>query len=133
MNVDWIQCPPHHGERGAQFHWCRLEKLTDLSHPSLKRLGVYIIWNEGKIDRVVRVGKGDLRDRISKHRKAQNILRHRTRGTLLVTWAVVIEPYLNGVERYLGEKLDPLEGERFPKQAEPIAVNLPPPLAGTWT
>jgi hypothetical protein len=45
-------------------------------------------------------------------------------GELLVTWADVDWRYRDGVERYLGEVLQPIVGRRFPDVAS-VEVNLP--------
>lgn len=58
------------------------------------------------------------------HRADVEITRHRSGGTLYVTWAEVPQAYLDGVERFLAYYYQPLEGDRFP-DAVPIAVNLP--------
>ena len=42
----------------------------------------------------------------------------------LVTWAVVPAHQLDGVERYLADTYQPIEGDRFP-DVEPLVVNLP--------
>ncbi len=113
MILNWVRC-------GEDRHFCSLEwlNLTNTSD-----VGVYIIWCSG--DRVVRVGQGDIRERLSEHRRDNNILRHRSRGQLLVSWASVSDSCLRGkVERYLGDALDPIEGGRFP-DVTPTQVNLP--------
>ena len=113
MILNWVRC-------GTDRRFCSLERLnlTDTSDD-----GVYIVWCSG--DRVVRVGQGDIRERLSEHRRDNNILRHRSRGQLLVSWASVNDPRLRGkIERYLGDTLDPIEGEKFPDVA-PMQVNLP--------
>ncbi|MHC8510455.1 MAG: hypothetical protein ACYYKD_13920 [Rhodospirillales bacterium] len=93
-----------------------------------KLIGVYIIWHNGAFSKnaeVVRVGQGDVEDRLSAHWQDVNITRHKNRGMLLVTWAVVLSEHTrDGIERFLGDTLKPLEGKRFPN-AVPISVNYP--------
>ena len=113
--VKWMAC-------GDDRHWCSLEHLT-LSSLS-ETVGVYIIWHEGNPGRVVRVGQGNIADRLSAHRKDQNVLYYKKDGTLRVTWAAVPAGQLDGVERYLADQWDPLIGDAFP-DAHPIAVNSP--------
>lgn len=113
MILKWVRC-------GEDRHFCSLERLN---LTSTSDVGVYIIWCSG--DRVARVGQGDIRERLSEHRRNNNILRHRSRGQLLVSWASVSDPRLREkMERYLGDTLDPLEGEQFP-DVVPMQVNLP--------
>jgi hypothetical protein len=115
MNVTWQTC-------GDDKHWCSLENL-DLN--SVRETGgVYIIWHEGNPGRVVRIGQGDIKDRLGKHQKDQKILAYRKSGKLRVTWAAVPSAQRDGVENYLAGKLNPLVGEAFPDCA-PLAVNYP--------
>ena len=115
MKVIWIKCKP-------DSHWCPLDglNLEDLNYD-----GVYIIWHEGNPSRVVRIGNGDIKDRLGKHRKDEKITAYAQKGTLRVTWAAV--PSLSdreGIENFLADKYPPLVGERFP-DVDPIGVNLP--------
>jgi len=86
--------------------------------------GCYLIWHDGSPGRVVRVGQGDIRDRLSCHRLEPEITAYQTYGTLRVTWAELLAYQLDGVERYLADQWKPLVGDRFP-MAAPIAVNSP--------
>ncbi len=115
MQIVWKKCR----EDG---HWCSLENL-DLDSLG-ETAGVYIIWHEGNPSRVVRIGHGKVKDRLSAHRNDQEILAYRNSGKLLVTWAAVPLNQRDGVERYLAATWNPLVGEAFP-DAEPIAVNSP--------
>jgi hypothetical protein len=90
----------------------------------IKTTGVYVIWHGGQNPWTVRVGQGDIVDRITTHRADQKILAYRSYGGLWVTWAEVSIRYLDGIERYLGNQLRPLVGEKFP-DVSPIPVNLP--------
>jgi len=87
-------------------------------------LGVYIIWHEGDPGRVVRVGQGVIKDRLSEHRNNKAILAYNKVGTLRVTWAAVPAKQLDGVERHLADTWNPLVGSAFP-DVQPIAVNSP--------
>ena len=87
--------------------------------------GVYVIWHDGQPPWTVRVGQGDVPDRLGKHRRDPRVLAYRSYGAgLFVTWASVPARYLDGVERYLADQLRPLIGDAFPDVA-PIPVNLP--------
>ena len=113
MNISWVKC------RGD--NWCPFETV-DLSGVSAK--GVYMIWHGGNPGRVVRVGQGDIADRITKHRSDRKITQHAKSGKLYVTWAAVSVQSRDGVERYLADKWNPLVGDAYP-DAHPIAVNSP--------
>ena len=87
--------------------------------------GVYVIsYYKAKEFVTVRVGKGDIKDRLSKHRINPKILYYKKHGTLHVTWAAVANEHQEGVERFLGDTLKPLIACRFP-DVPPIPVNLP--------
>jgi len=115
MQVIWIKC-------GNGGNWCPLETLDLGSIGDVQ--GVYIIWHGGNPSRVVRVGQGDIKDRLSKHRNDNKVTQYAKYGTLRVTWASVSLKYRDGVERYLAETWKPLIGDAFP-DAQPIAVNSP--------
>lgn len=115
MNLEWIKC-----QDGS---WCSL-LAVNLAHEHFNDLeGVYIIWHGGNNPSTVYVGQGIIRDRLAAHRQEQGILTYQSLG-LYVTWAQVASQYLNGVERYLHERLNPKIGSRSPF-TPPIAVNLP--------
>ncbi len=111
VTVTWMTC-------GEDRHWC---VLKNLSLESIKATdGIYIIWHAGNPSRVVRVGQGNIRDRLATHRKDLEILAYRKFGTLHVTWAEVSAAQRDGIERYLADKWNPLVGDAFP-DAPPIA------------
>jgi hypothetical protein len=86
--------------------------------------GVYLIWHAGNPGRVVKVGQGNIQERLQAHRANRAICSYKQRGELRVTWAVVPAAHRDGVERYLGDYWKPLVAERFP-DVVPIAVNQP--------
>ena len=111
MNLDWKKCQ---GDI-----WGPL-LTVDLNHTHFNGMeGVYIIWQKG--GRVIRIGQGFIRDRLTEHRNNRAITAY---NDLFVTWAPVVAQYRDGIERYLAETLKPLVGEAFP-DAPPIQVNLP--------
>lgn len=115
MNVTWIKC-------GTDGHWCSLENLDLTSLGDIA--GVYIIWHEGNPGRVVRLGQGDIADRLGAHRLDKEILAYRGNGMLRVTWASVSWQNRDAVERYLANTWPPLVGSAFPNVL-PMAVNSP--------
>ena len=103
--------------------WCPLLSVN-LGHPFFNRLsGVYIIWHGGSAPRVVYVGMGDVAARLQSHRSDPWVNKYIAQG-LWVTWATVAPSDQPGVERYLAELLEPLEGQKW-SAAAPIKVNLP--------
>ncbi|MDE5422424.1 hypothetical protein L3073_09420 [Ancylomarina sp. DW003] len=110
MKVDWIKC--------QNDNWC--DFLTvNLSNEHFDNLhGVYIIWS-GKT--VVRLGSGEIKDRIADHRDNTEITAY---TNLKVTWARVNANQMQGVEKYLADTYKPAVGERFPNRT-PIEVNSP--------
>lgn len=112
MNLVWVQC---------QYGWCPLEAV-DLSE--VRDFGVYVIWHVGAPGRVVRVGQGDIVERLNCHRRDPDVQYYARFGPLYVTWAVVSALLVGRVERYLAEALRPLVGDCFPNVL-PLAVNLP--------
>lgn len=113
LSLSWIKC--------QNDQWCGLESVTLESIGDVS--GVYLIWHGGQTSRWVRVGQGNIKDRLSAHRKDPEILAYRSHG-LYVTWANVHASQQDGVEAYLASACSPLVGERFPGRT-PIEVNLP--------
>ena len=115
MNVSWNKC-----EGDA---WCALNKVN-LAHEHFNGMeGVYIIWHGGPTPKVVRVGQGVIRERLTAHRQDEEIQAHAGLN-LYGTWASVDARNRDGVEVFLANTLKPLVGDRFPDGA-PISVNLP--------
>lgn len=97
--------------------------LNTFNISSVNTFGVYIIWHAGTPGQVVRVGQGDIADRLNCHRLDREVQAYAARN-LYVTWAAVGALQADGIERYLAEKWKPLVGTRFP-DVVPIAVNSP--------
>lgn len=114
LTLNWVKC-------SDGKNWCPLENV-DLS--GVTTTGVYLIWYNGEKGRYVRLGQGDIKDRLTAHRADKEIVKYNRNGTLYTTWANVSASQLDGVEAYLADKCDPLVGDRFPDVA-PIPVNLP--------
>lgn len=90
----------------------------------VKSTGVYTIWHGGQNPRIVYVGQGDIHDRLTAHRNDSAITTYNQSGLLMVTWAAVPAGQMDGVERFLADRLKPLVGVHHPK-VDPISVNLP--------
>jgi len=102
--------------------WLDLRRL-DLS--VIRSIGVYIIWHGGPNPRIVRVGQGDIAQRLFEHRGNSQILRYAQEGDLFVTWAEIgDQAQRDGVETYLAQQYSPLLGDNYP-QVPPLAVGSP--------
>ncbi len=118
--LNWRRCMDQE-ERPA---WCLLDRLDTSTITATQ--GVYIIWHGGDEPDTLRVGQAyfqPIADVLDRHRDDSEINAFKEHG-LYVTWAEVAEPeLLDGIERYLGDTLQPLLGKR--PSADPVAVNLP--------
>jgi hypothetical protein len=107
-------------------HYYELNRV-DLSHTDYDEFkGVYIIWyiTASNTSTMVYVGQGNIRERIAAHRLDSRIQNY-SNYTLFVTWAqVYLEPDRLGIEKYLHDKFNPLEGEP-PPGVNPIRANTP--------
>lgn len=111
INVSWIKC--------VKDSWCSFRNV-DLEDEHFDDMeGVYVIWQGN--GPVVRIGQGVIRDRIASHRDDDEINVYKN---LYVVWARVEKKYRDGVERYLGDRLEPEVSSTFP-DIEPIKANLP--------
>ncbi|MDD5629237.1 MAG: hypothetical protein PHU21_09245, partial [Elusimicrobia bacterium] len=105
--------------------WSDLFAL-DAEDPQFKGLeGVYVLWHGGSQPGMVRVGQGEIKDRIGFLRNDPAVLKFREHG-LFLTWAKVDRLQREGVERFLNERLQPKLNANGPVPKSPaIAVNLP--------
>lgn len=113
MELTWNKCV---GGIWCPFETVNLDGIGDAS-------GVYLIWHGGQTSRWVRVGQGNIKERLAAHRNDPAILAYRGHK-LFVTWAIVPAAQQNGVEAFLFDQCKPLVGERCP-DCDPISVNLP--------
>lgn len=111
-----------------KLKWKKTYLLPDSWARDIPReaFGVYVIWLRlpSGMKMAIRVGQGQVYERLSKHRKDREIIRDYTFNRVLATWARVKRKNADGTERWLGEKLEPCVCERLPK-ATMIKVNLP--------
>lgn len=115
ITLNWVKC--------ADNNWCNLLTVNLNSNHFDGLEGVYVIWHSGENPASVRIGQGIIRDRLAAHRQDREILEY-SQYELYVTWARVSETHRDGVEKYLGETLNPEVGSRLP-DAVSIEVNLP--------
>ena len=115
LHLNWIKCD---GDV-----WCKLNSVN-LDHSHFNSMqGVYIIWHGGSSPAVVYVGQGNIKDRLTEHRRDTRIQNYAPYD-LYVTWANVAEPFRNGVEAYLANYWKPKVGVSHPA-VDPITVNSP--------
>lgn len=107
--------------KSTQAEWLALNTFDINS--CITNPGVYVIWHGGSSPWTVRVGQGDVRDRLCCHRDDAEVQAYSADG-LYVTWAAVPASQVDGIERYLAEALKPKVGSRWPNVAS-IPVNLP--------
>lgn len=98
--------------------------LSNVDLSSVTSHGVYVIWHSGNPSVVVRVGQGNIKDRLQSHRLDSEITAYASKGTLKVTWATVPANQMDGVEQYLVDTWHPLVADAYP-DAPPIVVNSP--------
>ena len=102
--------------------WFNLAKL-DLTY--IQCNGVYIIWHGGANPRIVRVGHGDIAERLRVHRSNMQITRYGNYGPLLTTWATVADvQHCEGIASYLAMAFKPLVRDRS-AEATPIVARMP--------
>ena len=113
--VTWTKC----GDGGI---WCPFQTVN---LREVNVIGVYVVgYDQPNGIATIYVGQGDIADRLMVHRYNQQIIKYGARGTLRCTWTSVPANIRDGVERYLANKLKPLEGSQHPR-VTPVPVNLP--------
>lgn len=121
MIVEWVK----NNQNNEWFDFLRLN--LDAPYFIGKR-GVYAIWYVGTPSKVIKIGSGNIVERLREHRSNTEITKFSSFGPLKVTWAVINginfkEEHLMGVECFLASTYTPLIGERYPSVI-PIQVNL---------
>lgn len=112
------------------YNWAKLpdNKYCSLNSLALENVqntkGVYVIWQSLPYPRTIRLGQGYIGQRLSAHRLDKEVMAYQSQGEYYASWITPPAAYLDGIERYLAEKLKPLVGDAFPVAA-PIEVNLP--------
>ena len=70
-------------------------------------IGIYLIWHEGVPSRVVKIGRGNIAERLSELQRDPEILAYSRKGKLRVTWASAPAAQLEGILHHLKEKWRP--------------------------
>jgi hypothetical protein len=85
----------------------------DSSYFERPRQGVYVIWHTGPNKAsVIRVGQGNIRDRLIAHKSDPQVTQFSSYGQLKVSWIIVDPVYFDGVEAFLYDYYKPAVGER---------------------
>ncbi len=114
IELQWI--------KSIDYKWLDLNRL-DLRQ--VKGEGVYVIWHGGLNPRVVRVGQGNLAEKLALHRQSPRLMWYASQGNLFVTWAEISSRvHRDGIEIYLTQLFAPLLVDRVPA-VPPIPVRSP--------
>lgn len=114
LPVVWVKNP----NNGEYFDLLRL----NLGGPYFQEAkGVYIIWYASPSGaRVIRVGQGNIGERLKVHLANPQIIQYSKYGSLKVSWVVISPLLFDRVEVFLYDYYRPVVGERAP-----VAVPLP--------
>ena len=116
MQLNWNKCQGN--------VWCKLNAVN-LNHEHFNNMdGVYVIWHGGTDPKVVYVGQGNIKERLTAHRSDKRIQQYDYLD-LYVTWAAVPKEYRGAIELYLADTWSPKVGDRQP-HTTPMPVNSPP-------
>jgi hypothetical protein len=120
--VNWIK----NTQNNEWFDFLRLN--LDAPYFSNKK-GVYVVWYVSpSIAKVVRLGSGNIAERLKEHRANHEITKYSSLGQLKVSWVVadgkpLFDSEIEGVEVFIAKKYSPLVGDRFPV-AQEVPINL---------
>jgi len=87
--------------------------------------GVYLLFHDGNPDRPILVGSGNIRHHLQALANDPGVAAFSVAGMLRATWAAVPGQYVEGVENYLIEQLDPMISQHPLRSDICIPVNLP--------
>ena len=87
--------------------------------------GVYLLYHDGNPDRPILVGSGNIRHHLQALANDPGVAAFSVAGMLRATWAAVPGQYVEGVENYLIEHLDPMISQHPLRSDICIPVNLP--------
>ena len=105
--------------------WFDFLRLNLDAHYFLSKRGVYVIWYTSPgLAKVVKVGQGNIAERLKEYRSNPEITKYASYGQLKVSWILLNEFELSGVEKYLARAYSPLVGDRYPDNTQEILVNL---------
>ncbi len=120
--VNWIK----NNQNGEWFDFLRL----NLDAPYFNnKVGVYVIWYTSPLlAKVIRVGSGNIAQRLKEHRANQEITKYSSMGSLKVSWVVadsnpLLPSEIQGAELFLANRYHPLVGDRYPAVQE-VGISL---------
>lgn len=117
IQLEWVK-------KGTFGAWHKLHELYFEHFHFDNMSGVYVIRSKGINPRVIRVGQGNIKDRLRMHITDPEIESYGIFGNLEVTWALVIPALRDGIEKYLADFYVPVVGRRL-LNTNSISVNLP--------
>lgn len=120
--VKWIK----NNQNNEWFDFLRL----NLEAPYFNnKAGVYAIWYTSPSSaKVIKIGSGNISERLRDNRTNQEITKYSSMGSLKVSWVVadsdpLLPDEVQGAEVFLANKYRPLVGDRFPNVVEvPISL-----------
>jgi hypothetical protein len=87
--------------------------------------GIYLLYHDGNPERPILIGSGNIRHHLQALASDPGVAAFSVAGMLRATWAAVPGQYVEGVENYLIEQLDPIISQHPLRSAIRITVNLP--------
>jgi hypothetical protein len=73
--------------------------------------GVLVVWHGGPRPRVIRVGYGDIAQRLAAFREDPKLMSYGLFGPLQAAWAKVPEDRMRGVAKFLVSRLRPMHSD----------------------
>lgn len=118
LQVNWIK-------NSQNNDWFDLLRLNLEGSYFIGKKGVYVIWYTSPgIAKVIRLGSGNISERLKEHRSNPDIIKYSSYGQLKVSWIILDEYEMPRVEQYLSRIYSPIVGDRYPEAIEEIQVNL---------
>ena len=99
------------------LHWLQVDDpgaLESLDSSLLPQSGVYVVWHGGPKPRVIRVGYGNIADRLAAFRNDSKMMAYARFGALRAAWAEVPEAHSRGIAKFLASRLRPIHQDAAP-------------------
>lgn len=87
MQVEWVKNIQNN-------EWFDLLRLNLDAPYFIGKRGVYVIWYVSSTSKVVRIGSGNIAERLKQHSSNYEITKYSSFGPLKVSWAIIPEQYL---------------------------------------
>jgi hypothetical protein len=111
--------------RWAMANYGRRFPLLSATDACPSIFGIYLLYHDGNPERPILIGSGNIRHHLQALASDPGVAAFSVAGMLRATWAAVPGQYVEGVENYLIEQLDPIISEHPLRSAIRITVNLP--------